>query len=148
MRKLSIVVAVVLALALPAGAAEPECTVVEILHVQGTPKAGEVHWAGGPHYAVNGKFAWFDYSIDPSGGEFNTVSVDVSDPSVVRATGCPDGSVWVDHAPVDVPVVDGPSVDPQPEPEPVVSTMSPVCETHASTMERYCSLPNLVLVIS
>lgn len=130
---------VLLAAALPAAGAEPVCTTVTIDHVEGSPQATVNDWAeGAPRYAVVGDFVWFDFGVDPSSGEADTLSFDVSDIDVEAAVACSDGSVTIERAaPVDTEA-----------PVETTTSLTPVCEAHADTLTHYCTLGNQVLVIS
>lgn len=144
MRRLTVTIAAIamLAMALPAIAAEPACVSLTINHDAG-PRVETFEWQeGAPFYAVVGLYVWFDFHETPSAGQLDTVSYDVSDPSISAAAACADGSVELTRAP---------AITPDPEPSPVVTQpdhSTAFCDFYEDTLERYCQLPNRITVIS
>lgn len=146
------VVVFVLGIVLAVNAAEP-CTTVSIEHTDRGPLVVDREWVeGAPASAIVGHFVWFDFGETPSGGQSNTLSFDVSGPDIVSATACADGSVHLTTLPVDEAVDthvetgggDGGEVGRSSSSSP----LTPLCEIHPDTLERYCQLPNLTLIIS
>ena len=134
-----------------AAEAEPVCVTVEITHPDG-PKATNIDWTeGAPRTHLVGHFVWFDWSgIDGgSSGEVDTLSFDVSDPGIVSAVGCSDGSVTLEHSQAEPESGQTDTGTGGPEPsEGTEGPLGPICEVYADTLARYCTLPNRSLVIS
>jgi hypothetical protein len=155
---LILMAALTLATAGPAQASDGGCVTVHLDHLDtGQPFVVSVDNPN-PELvtSTNGSFVWFTWStsaewVDSGGAE--TLSFDVSDPTVASATGCPDGSVTIDHDELETitptPTDDaGDEVPAEIDEALTVERLTPLCEIHPDTLAAYCTLPNLILVIS
>lgn len=148
----------IVAIAIPAAAAEPDCITVGIGHESGT-RATSVEGLtdGSIRYSVNGSFVWFTWGHPDDFDSLeapDTLSFDVSDPDVVAATACLDGSVAISRAEPTTTTTSPQVPDQELQPDTPAPTTTPVreisrslaplCDIHPDTLAYYCTLPNRV----
>jgi hypothetical protein len=97
-----LVLALVLMVASPALASE--CQVLTIDHSYGTPRIEARTGTTDILTSINGSFLWVSEPVDGFDSDSEAIaSVDVSDPSVIEATACLDGSVTLTREEVSEP---------------------------------------------
>lgn len=127
----TIAVAAVIAAGLATPAAAAECTTVNIDGEHATLES-----YGGVNWAIVGQFLWlqWDHADKPTSDGADTLSFDVSDPDVESVVACADGSVTINHTPA-------PASD-------IGTPLAAYCDIYPDTLERYCLLPNKLMVVS
>lgn len=132
---------------------ELHCRTVHVDHDEHGPLVAGTEWSGSPEtegevrYAIVGHYVWFQWghAEDPDGGLTDTLSFDVSDPTVERVVGCTDGSVEIVHTQPTTTTTAG-EVPVEASSMTVVS-LEAFCDTHAGTLERYCVLLSKIMVV-
>lgn len=109
--RITITAILIFALTLPASAAE--CVTVEVIqdpHLHLGEYSGDVDTLD-LQVGLVGKYLWLNYGPAPEAGKEweGMVSFDLSDPTIISATACTDGSLTFDHEtvePTEIDVVD------------------------------------------